>query len=52
MELGEEQTAEVSMALIVAKTFKIMGLVEYSTIYTSEEEALTEIVNNRFRKDR
>jgi len=34
-----------NLAPIVAKTFKIMGLVEYSTIYNSEEEALAEISN-------
>lgn len=28
---------------IVAKTFKIMGLVEYSTIYDSQEEAVAEM---------
>ncbi len=28
---------------IVAKTFKIMGLVEYSTVYSSEEEALADM---------
>ncbi len=32
-----------NLAPIVAKTFKIMGLVEYSTIYESEEEALKEM---------
>ena len=30
-----------NLAPIVAKTFKIMGLVQYSTIYDSEEEALS-----------
>ena len=32
-----------NLAPIVAKTFKIMGLVQYSTIYESEDEALTEM---------
>ena len=32
-----------NLAPIVTKTFKIMGLVEYSTIYNSEEEALANI---------
>jgi anti-anti-sigma factor len=32
-----------NLAPIVAKTFKIMGLVEYSSIYESEEEALKEM---------
>jgi anti-anti-sigma factor len=35
-----------NLAPIVSKTFKIMGLVEYSTIYNSEEEALAEIKKN------
>jgi anti-anti-sigma factor len=30
-----------NLAPIVAKTFKIMGLVQYSTIYESEEEAVS-----------
>ena len=33
-----------NLAPIVAKTFKIMGLVQYSTIYESEDEALTDMV--------
>jgi anti-sigma B factor antagonist len=32
-----------NLAPIVAKTFKIMGLVQYSTIYDSEEEALSDM---------
>jgi anti-sigma B factor antagonist len=32
-----------NLAPIVAKTFKIMGLVQYSTIYESEEEAITDM---------
>jgi len=32
-----------NLAPIVAKTFKIMGLVQYSTIYESEEEALSDM---------
>ncbi len=32
-----------NLAPIVAKTFKIMGLVQYSTIYESEDEALAEM---------
>ena len=32
-----------NLAPIVAKTFKIMGLVQYSTIYDSEEEAVAGI---------
>jgi anti-anti-sigma factor len=32
-----------NLAPIVAKTFKIMGLVEYSTIFESEEEAKKEM---------
>jgi anti-anti-sigma factor len=32
-----------NLAPIVAKTFKIMGLVEYSTIYESEEAALVDL---------
>jgi anti-sigma B factor antagonist len=35
-----------NLAPIVAKTFKIMGLVQYSTIYESEEEALTDMEAN------
>ena len=32
-----------NLAPIVAKTFKIMGLVQYSTIYESEAEALADM---------
>ncbi len=32
-----------NLAPIVAKTFKIMGLVQYSTIYESEEDALSDM---------
>lgn len=32
-----------NLAPIVAKTFKIMGLVQYSTIYESEDEALADM---------
>jgi len=32
-----------NLAPIVAKTFKIMGLVQYSTIYESEAEALSDM---------
>jgi len=32
-----------NLAPIVAKTFKIMGLVQYSTIYESEDEALIDM---------
>ena len=32
-----------NLAPIVSKTFKIMGLVEYSTIFESEQEALAEM---------
>jgi anti-sigma B factor antagonist len=32
-----------NLAPIVAKTFKIMGLVQYSTIYESEEDALADM---------
>ena len=32
-----------NLAPIVAKTFKIMGLVQYSTIYDSEDEALSDM---------
>lgn len=35
-----------NLAPIVVKTFKIMGLIEYSTIYDSEKEALAEIKKN------
>ena len=34
-----------NLAPIVSKTFKIMGLVEYSTIFDSENEALADIKN-------
>ena len=33
-----------NLAPIVAKTFKIMGLVQYSTIYETEEEAVSDMV--------
>ena len=32
-----------NLAPIVAKTFKIMGLVQYSTIYESEDEAVSDM---------
>jgi anti-anti-sigma factor len=32
-----------NLAPIVEKTFNIMGLTKYSTVYSSEEEALKEI---------
>jgi len=32
-----------NLAPIVAKTFKIMGLVQYSTIYDTEDEALKDM---------
>ena len=32
-----------NLAPIVAKTFKIMGLVQYSTIYETEDEALADM---------
>ena len=32
-----------NLASIVAKTFKIMGLVQYSTIYDSEDDALSDM---------
>lgn len=34
-----------NLAPIVSKTFKIMGLAEYSTIYENEEEALSDMGN-------
>ena len=32
-----------NLAPIVAKTFKIMGLVQYSTIYETEDEAISDM---------
>ena len=40
---SDGKLAYYNLAPIVEKTFKIMGLTKYSTVYSSEEEALAEM---------